>query len=102
MRNADMEARWARRLNNAAELLDSLLDGRGAKGIKGGVVTEVRLRLPTPDRVETLLVVKASDGVDGYIAFVGALNPVDALLTWRAKDGAGGLKWREDVPWTQR
>lgn len=102
MRDANREAQWAKRQQRAGEWLDSLLEGRGAGGLKECQVTEVRFKLPHGDQVETLMIVKACNGQEKWIGFCGGLDPVTALLVWRAKDAKGGLKWREDVPYGQR
>lgn len=102
MRDVDLEAEYVRRCARVGEFLTGLGRGMGAQGIEGGVVTRVNIRLPTDDQPDTLLVVKVSGDAGAFIGFVGGLDIGTAVLAWRAKDGAAGLKWRVDVPWAER
>lgn len=102
MRNAKREAQESRRQERIGEFLEALEEGVGAKGLEGGAVTEVRMLLNKRDAGDTLFVVKASGAAGQFIAFVGARNVGEAVLTWRQKDTGNGLKWREDVPWGER
>lgn len=102
MRQISVEEALEKKYARVGEFLQALTQGRGAEGILEGFVTGISIRLPSTDEPECLLVVKGA-GVGGkYVAFVGGLDVVQAVLIWRAKAGAKGLKWREDVPWEQR
>ena len=99
MRQVDAEAREEQRNRRVGEFVQALTQGRGATGVPGGRVTRITMRLPTEASPETLLVVKAIGDDGDVVAFVGGLDVVQALLTWRARDRKDGLKWREDKPW---
>jgi len=101
-RNADAEERLNAINRRAGEWLAAVAEGRGCQGLTGAQVTDIRVRFPTRENPETLLVVKARTANEKYIGFVGGLDVVQALLTWRAKDGGKGLKWRVDIPWSER
>ena len=102
MRSAEAEKRLAAVHRRVGELLDGIDQGMPLKGIEEGRVTRITLRLPTEESPEALLIVKAVVGEDKRIAFIGGLGIIQALLTWRAKEGGPGLKWRADVPWELR
>ena len=99
MRNAELEARWTRRLLRAGEFLESLDEGRGLTGLKDAVLDEVRMQYRGGVGGEVFLIVKAHTPAGEHVAFCGALGGIDAVLTWRGKDGKKGLKWRIDTPW---
>lgn len=101
-RNAELEQKYYARLSRAGEFLSSLEDGHGLTGLANGVIRDIRIRFGGEDGSDILLIVRAYDDRGKHIAFVGALNVVDCLLTWRKKDDSSGLKWREDVPWEER
>ncbi|MCK4627327.1 MAG: hypothetical protein KAV00_18590 [Phycisphaerae bacterium] len=100
MRNGELEQAWTKRVSAIGEFIEAVGNGRGTTGLPGGVVTRVTLRYPTEDRPEALVVVKVSAEDGDHVGFVGGLDIGTALLTWRAKDGVKGLKWREDRPWS--
>lgn len=102
MRNEERERTWDKRMQRIGQWIQALSSGRGTNGLPGGELTGLTVRLPTADRPETLIVIRAAALGKRYVAFCGALELSDALLTWRAKDGAKGVKWREDVPWEER
>lgn len=99
MRSVDREQEWAKRLARVGEWVEAIEDGRGAEGLEGAEVQEVRIKLNTREEGDTLIVVKATDGVRDFVAFVGALTASEALLTWRKRSMTTGLRWREDKPW---
>lgn len=99
MRSMELERAWEKRVQRLGQWIEAVGQGLGAKELEGAVLTGINIRLPTPDRPETLLVIKAQKGDKRYVAFCGALELSDALLAWRAKEGARGIKWREDRPW---
>lgn len=101
-RNADAEARLNAVNRRVGEWLTAVSEGRGCEGVEGGAVTDIRIRLASRENPEVLLIVKAEAAGGRYIGFVGGLDAVQALLTWRAKDAGKGLKWRVDVPWGER
>lgn len=102
MRDAEREARWLKRAQGIGEFLEATGEGRGAKGVEGGRVVRLTIRYPTGDNPEVLLVVKVQGKGGDFVGFVGGLDVGTAVLTWRAKDGGKGLKWREDRPWGER
>ncbi|MCK4626632.1 MAG: hypothetical protein KAV00_15040 [Phycisphaerae bacterium] len=102
MRKADAEARVNAANRRVGEFLQALTQGRGASGILEGRVTRVTVMMPSEDRPEALLVVKATGDLGDRVAFVGGLDVVQAILVWAAKDSSKGLKWREDLPWSER
>lgn len=99
MRSEELEQRWMKRVQRIGEFIESLGDGRGAKGVEGGVVDRITIRYPSREDPEAFVVVKVRAPGGKVVGFVGGLDVGAALLTWRAKDGAQGLKWREDRPW---
>jgi hypothetical protein len=101
-RDSDREAAWTRRLASAGEWLDNLDRGRGVSGLESGQIRDIRIRLATEDDPGVLLIVRAFDANGAWVAFVGGLDVVTALLTWRSKDSAKGLKWNVDKPWSGR
>lgn len=102
MRDADLEAAEAKRQRRVGEWLEAIHEGRGCTGLRGGVLREVRFKMPAVEDPMVLMVVKATDETGDSIAFVGAPTVSAALLAWRKRDGGAGLKWREDVPWSAR
>lgn len=102
MRRVDAEKQLDARNRRIGEFLAAIGQGLGAKGILEGVVTRVTVRFPTESQPEALLVVKVTGSQGDFVGFVGGLDVVQAILVWRAKETAEGLKWREDVPWQQR
>lgn len=102
MRNADAEARENTRNRRVGEFIQAVTDGQGAAGLETGRVSRITMRLPSRDDPEALVVVKASGEGGDFVAFIGGLDLVQALLTWAAKDQGKGLRWRVDIPWGQR
>lgn len=102
MRDIEKEAAADKRAARIGEFVEAWSAGDVLGGLAGGVLKDVRIRMPTEEDPGALVVVKASSDEGSRIAFVGAYNVGDALLAWRAKARAGSLKWREDVPWKQR
>jgi hypothetical protein len=102
VRNIKAEEVLARKHRRVGEFLERLSYGGGAKGVPGGTVTRITIRLPTDDQPEVFVVVKVAGDEGDFVGFVGALDVVQALLTWMAKDASKGLKWRPDVPWAER
>ena len=101
MRNQEREAAWAKRLVRAAEWLEAIEAGKGAKVLEDSTILEVRIKTSARPEGDTLMILKAAAGDQTYVAFVGARTIVEALLTWRQKEGAAGVKWREDRPWRE-
>ncbi len=99
MRMADREAAWEKRLVRIAEWLEASESGELGAGAEGVQVLEVRMLLNAREAGDTLLVLKGCRAGEPVVAFVGALNVGQAVLTWRQKTRAGKLKWREDRPW---
>lgn len=89
-------------MSRVGEWLEHVERTRRVEGLDKGVVLELRCRLNTGDEGDTLLTIKAQDETGKWVAFVGARNLVEAILTWRQKEGASGLKWRLDRPWSER
>lgn len=102
MRSKDAEHRLDTRNRRVGELLDAICNGLEPKGLANGSVTRIKIKAPSRDDPEALVAVQATDGVGKHIAFVGGLDIIQALLTWRAKEAGGGLRWRPDVPWGER
>lgn len=99
MRDVEEEAGQDRRQARIGEFVEAIERGRGLKGLPGGVVNEVRMLTNKREAGDALLVVKASAGGERWVAFVGARNVGEAMLTWRQKDRGKGLRWRKDKPW---
>lgn len=102
MRDAKKEAALQLRHERIGEFLEAVQEGRGAEGCEGGRVTGIRIRLPTEEDPSALVVVKVATETGSMIGFVGAYRVADAILAWRARCLAGTMKWREDVPWSER
>lgn len=102
MRDAEVEAADAKRARRIGEFVDALAHGVGVMGLEAGALLSVKVRFPTEEDPSTLLIVRARSGEGLVIGFVGAYSLGDAILAWRARIGAGTMKWREDVPWEQR
>lgn len=102
MRNVDAEASDEKRYVRIGEFVDRLGGRAGVESLEGGVLKSVRVRFPTEEDPSALLIVRASAEEGERIAFIGAYGCGDAILAWRAKDKAGRMKWREDVPWEDR
>lgn len=99
MRDAVDEERLAKANRRVGEWIMAVTQGAGARSIEGGEVTSWRVKMPTEVDPMVLLIVKAS-GVQGdYIGFIGAPNCSGALLAWKAREAADGMKWRVDRPW---
>lgn len=99
MRKQAIEAAWQKRLVRVGEFLEAIEEGRGTEGLEDARVLEVRILTNQRDAGDTLLVIKAREGDQQYVAFVGARNVGEAILTWRQRAGKKGLKWRPDKPW---
>ncbi len=102
MRDADREDAENARMRRVGEMMAAIGTEQATVGLEGGVVTDIRIRLPTEADPSVLLIVRASSGEDKHIAFVGAFSVPHAILAWRARCRTGGMKWREDVPFDQR
>lgn len=102
MRAIDREAQWLKSMQRLGEFIDSL-DQQAGRGVPEGTeLTAFNVRFPTEARPEALLVLKSSGEKGSYVAFVGGLTVTQALLAWRAKYEANKVRWREDVPWSER
>lgn len=99
MRDQELELAQAKVNERVGEWIWALGQGHGARSLPGGVVSGFRLTLPTEADPMVLLIVKASGEKGQFIAFVGAPTATAALLAWRARERAGGMKWRVDKPW---
>lgn len=102
MRNAGAEERLNRKNRRVGEFLDAIARGLEPRGLEGAQVVRINIRLATQLSPEALVVVKAVSENGRHIGFVGGLDIVQALLTWRAKEAGPGLRWREDVPYEER
>lgn len=102
MRNVDREQAYLKRLQAVGQLMEAVDNGRVCEGLEGGTLTGFTVKAPSTERPEVLVVVKARVGSEEYVAFVGALDLVTALLTWAARERTTGLKWRPNVPWEER
>lgn len=102
MRDVSGEARLEKKHRRCGEFLAALTEGRGAEGVPDGTLTRITIRLPSEDDPETLWVVKATGSTGDKVAFIGGLDLCQALLTWAAKSGGKGLRWRDDIPWEAR
>ena len=102
MRDIDREAAQDKRCRRVGEFLEKMDNGLELVGLDGGVLTEVRLRLPTEEEPSTLLIVKGWDVNGRHIAFLGGFSVVAVLLAWRARRENKGMAWKEDVPWGER
>lgn len=102
MRDANKEAALERRHRRVGEFLESLGQIGGLGGLQEGALVDFRVRLPTEEEPAALLIVRAAGAEGRVIAFVGAYGVIDVLLAWRARSEVGRMKWREDVPWSER
>lgn len=102
MRNVKREAAWAKAMQNVGEFLDNLEDWEVPGQPEGTVLTGVSIRLPTADRPEVLIVLKASGEGGRFVGFVGGLDLTQAILVWRARWMAAGMKWRKDRPYGEQ
>jgi len=102
MRDAQSEEAAGRRCRRVGEWLERLGTGVAPVGLPEGRYDGFRVRLPSEEDPSTLLVVRASEKGAKWIAFVGAYTVADAFLAWRAREQAGSMRWREDVPWGER
>ena len=102
MRAVDREAEWLKAMQRVGEFLSLCDNAGGIKGPGDATLTGFTARLPTEEKPETLLVLKASGGEGRFVSFVGGLTLTQALLTWRAKVMGGKVRWREDVPYGER
>ncbi len=102
MRDVDAEAKRAREDRRVGEWLRALGEGAGLEGLDDGALTEIRIRMPRGDDPSALLIVKATDSTGDWVAFVGGVGPSSLMRKWRADNGGPGLRWKVDVPWSQR
>ncbi|MCK4627303.1 MAG: hypothetical protein KAV00_18465 [Phycisphaerae bacterium] len=102
MRSAELEQAWTARMVRVAQAAEMPDQGAGCKALPGGVVTSIRIMCDGESRGDVLLVVKARMGGQAYVGFVGGLDVMTALLTWRKKELGAGLKFREEKPWGGR
>lgn len=102
VRDVDKEAAEARRARRIGEFIDGLGSGAGVRGLANGVLVGVKIRFPTEEDPSTLLSIRALDGDEALIGFVGAYCLGDAVLAWWARIHRGSMKWREDLPWNER
>lgn len=102
MRAVDREAVWLKAMQRIGEFVESL----GQLPVKGVPEdTELKgfnVRLPTEERPDALIVLKASGEGGAFVAFMGGLTLAQAILGWRAEHVAGKIRWRVDVPWGER
>lgn len=96
-RNAETELIWMRRIEAAGKMLAAVDAGRGCKALTCGELDEIRILLPGEKRGDVLVVLKGHVGEQKFVAFVGGPDAVTAMLMWRAKETAAGVKWREDA-----
>lgn len=99
MRQVEWERQWEKRMVRVGEFIATLGEDTLPKGLDGARLDAVTVKWEQPDRTNVLVVVKASTEDEKWVAFVGALTLMDAVLTWRSKEGGQGLRWREDRPW---
>lgn len=102
MRDIDQEGRAEKRAARIGAFIEAWGAEAALTGLVEGVLRDVRIRMPTEEDPGVLVIVRAFSAEGDRIVFVGAYNAGDALLAWRARAGAGSLKWRDDVPWEQR
>lgn len=102
MRKQELERAWEKRVQAIGEFVEALDNGRGCGGLEEGLITSVQAHLERPDEAGVLLVIKARTGQGKFISFVGGRTLAEAVLTWRQKDMARRMKWREDTPWSSR
>lgn len=102
MRDVEAEAAAEKVQANVGRYIKQLEQGGGLGGLEGGVLTGFTVRMPTEADPGVLVVVKASGAEGPVVAFVGAYTLERALLAWKARNQAGRMKWREDVPYEQR
>ena len=100
MRSAELERAWMKKLEDVAHMV-MLIDAEGGcKGLQGGHLVSIKVLLPTEQRGDCLLVLKASTSEGGYVGFVGGADFATTLLAWRKKENAAGVSFREDTPYT--
>lgn len=102
MRDVNKEAKQGVRDRRIGEFVNSWGEESCVRGLEGGTLVDVRVRLPTEEDPSTLLVIRASGKQGKVVAFVGAFSVGDAVLAWRARCVAHTMKWRPDVPWKDR
>ena len=101
-KDPDNGASLERRYRKVGEFIEGLAGVLAAKGVQGGALTGITVRMPTEEEPSALLVIRATGAKGKRVAFVGAYTLGDAFLAWRAQALAGSIKWREDIPWSQR
>lgn len=101
-RQGDGGEAYVKTLRTLGAFLTGLDEGQGLTGLTGGKLTGMTIRMGTAQEPGVLVVVRACDPTRKVVGFVGALTLAQAVLMWRAKDAAAGLKWRDDVPWKER
>lgn len=102
MRAVDREAAWLKGIQRLGEFVESLGADPGQGVPEGTRLVGFNVKLATAEQPEVLIILKASGESGAYVAFAGGLTLPQALLGWRARHLADGVKWREDVPWSQR
>lgn len=102
MRDIDKEAQVEKRDRLVGEWLRAVEFGRGVGGLQDGTLTSVRIKMPRGDDPSALLILKGSDEDGDHVAFIGGTSIYTLMLKWRAQDGTGAVRWREDIPWSQR
>ena len=79
-----------------------LQKANGESGPDAVRVTDVRFKLDADSRTSVLVILKGVVDGSGVVAFAGGPNLETAVLAVGGKLAGGGLKWREDRPWTPR
>lgn len=102
MRDVDQEQVQEKRARRIGEFIDQLGSGVGVRDLPGGVLTAYKVRFPTEEEPNALVIVRARTREGLWIAFVGAYGLGDAVLAWRARQAGKGMRWREDVPYDER
>ena len=99
MRDAELDKLWMKKLTAVAHMVMAIDAGAGCKGLEEGRLTSIKFLLPSQERGDCLLVIKAVDEHGDHVGFVGGPDVATILLTWRKKEAAQGLTYREDAPY---
>lgn len=102
MSHSDGDAEWEKLVRAAGYAVVAVSHAGEREDGAGLRLTEVKAKLDADNRTSVLLVIKATRGDDSLIAFVGDSSLVGAFITLKKRLKAGGLKWREDRPWSER
>lgn len=98
-REAGLDRQYEKRLRRLGLSLETIQVSGTDEGVGGIRITDVRFKLDADGDTGVLVILKAREGADKLVAFVGGLSMTDVVIATAKKLSTGALRWREDRPW---